>query len=214
MRIDHIVVGAATLEQGQEWLEERLGVPSQPGGEHASMGTHNLLWSLGPQTYLELLAVDPAAAPPSHPRWFGLDEPALQERLKVSPRLLGWALATDDIDRDAALSPLGLGRIESFSRGEHRWRLTLPEASGASLGHRALLPALVQWEGASPASRLSPSGLSLSRLILSTPEPAAIEAELKALGALDLVEIRRTAIGEPSLMAELNTPERAYSLLS
>ncbi|MDD2869794.1 VOC family protein [Neomegalonema sp.] len=212
MHIDHLVIGAATLEQGRDWLEERLGVPASPGGRHELMGTHNLLWSLGPQTYLELLAVDPAAAAPSRPRWFGLDDPHLQARLKVSPRLLGWGLATEDVARDAALSPLGLGPVEPMSRGDRRWRLTIPE--GVHTGHRALLPFLIQWEGPSPARSLPASGLSLSRLVLETPETAAIEAELKALGALGLVDLRETALGESKLMAELNTPEGAYSLVS
>lgn len=217
MHIDHIVVGAASLEQGQDWLEERLGAPAQPGGKHDAMGTQNLLWSLGPQTYLELLAIDPEAPPPARPRWFGLDDPALQERLKVSPRLLGWGLATDDIDRDAARSPLGLGPVTPMSRGGWRWRLTMQEAAAAPSGHRLLLPFLIQWDGIAPGPRLPDAGLRLTRLILNTPESAAVEAELKALDPLDSleqIEIRETAVGGSSLMAELDTPEGAYSLVS
>ncbi|WP_018632793.1 VOC family protein [Neomegalonema perideroedes] len=212
MHIDHLVIGAASLEQGQDWLEERLGAPASPGGRHDFMGTHNLLWRLGPQTYLELLAIDPAAAAPSRPRWFGLDDPAVQARLKVSPRLIGWGLATDDIARDSLLSPLGLGPVEAMSRGERRWSLTIPD--GPYTEHRALLPFLIQWQGPSPAQSLPETGLSLSRLVIETPETATIETELKALGARNLVELRETALGGNKLMAELNTPEGAYSLVS
>ncbi len=211
MRIDHLVVGAATLDQGREWLEERLGAPAQGGGRHATMGTHNLLWRLGSDSFIELLAIDPEAPPPGRPRWFGLDDPKLQEKLKVSPRLIGWVAATDDVARDALRSPLGLGEIEDFTRGDRSWRLTVPK-EGASK-HHGLLPLLIQWSGGTPAQKLPDSGVSLTRLILRSTETSSLEAELKAIGALDLVEIREAAFGEDALMAEIGTSEGAYTLM-
>ncbi len=57
--IDHLVVACADLAQGDAWVRSTLGVPSQPGGKHVLMGTHNRLLKLGPRMYLELIAVDP-----------------------------------------------------------------------------------------------------------------------------------------------------------
>lgn len=37
--LDHLVIAARNLEEGRAWLEGRLGVSMQPGGEHASFGT-------------------------------------------------------------------------------------------------------------------------------------------------------------------------------
>ncbi|MEW5882401.1 MAG: VOC family protein, partial [Pseudomonadota bacterium] len=82
---DHLVVACADLEQGSMWAAETLGAEPQPGGKHATMGTHNRLLKLGPRVYLELLAIDPHAAPPAHPRWFSLDDPAIQARAARSP---------------------------------------------------------------------------------------------------------------------------------
>ena len=48
--LDHLVVAAATLEQGCDWLESGLGVRPQPGGKHVAMGTHNALLRLSPTT--------------------------------------------------------------------------------------------------------------------------------------------------------------------
>ena len=88
---DHLVVAAATLEQGEAYLEQRLGVRPQRGGKHALMGTHNSLIGLGAKRYIEVIAIDPEASPPLGQRWFALDTPALQSTL---PRLIHWVART------------------------------------------------------------------------------------------------------------------------
>ena len=60
--VDHLVLGAPTLEAGIAWAEATLGVVPQRGGRHPQWGTHNALVSLGHGAYLEILARDPAAA--------------------------------------------------------------------------------------------------------------------------------------------------------
>ena len=62
--LDHLVVAAADLEEGTRWVEERLGVGLEAGGRHTLFGTHNRVLSLGPDCYLEVIAVDPEAPPP------------------------------------------------------------------------------------------------------------------------------------------------------
>src|SRR5262249_44534230 len=86
--IDHLAVAVTSLEDRQ--LDELLGVKLSPGGQHARMGTHNRLLRLGPTSYLELIAIDPGAPAPAHPRWFELDEPAMKARLGDGPRLVHW----------------------------------------------------------------------------------------------------------------------------
>ena len=90
--LDHLVVAAASLQQGLDWCEATLGVTPGTGGQHPQMGTHNRLLKIEtadfPLAYLEIIAIDPAAAPPGRPRWFGLDEPALQARLQQAPQLV------------------------------------------------------------------------------------------------------------------------------
>ena len=39
--LDHLVVAAATLEQGENHIESRLGARPLRGGKHVAMGTHN-----------------------------------------------------------------------------------------------------------------------------------------------------------------------------
>ena len=85
--LDHLVIAAADLESGKAWLEDRTGLKMQPGGEHAYFGTHNALLGLR-GSYLEVIALDPAAPAPAYPRWFGLDEGEMQERLTAGPALI------------------------------------------------------------------------------------------------------------------------------
>ena len=45
--VDHLVVAAATLDEGVAWCERTLGVTPAPGGKHALFGTHNRLLAIG-----------------------------------------------------------------------------------------------------------------------------------------------------------------------
>ncbi len=79
----------AALADGVAWVEATLGVPMQPGGRHPTMGTHNALLRLGRSAYLEVIAIDPDAPPPSRPRWYGLDDLAPD----APARLATWVVA-------------------------------------------------------------------------------------------------------------------------
>jgi hypothetical protein len=71
--LDHITVVAPSLEIGCAYVEAALGVSPGAGRAHPSMATHNMLLSLGPTAYLEVISPDPRAVPVTRPRWFGLD---------------------------------------------------------------------------------------------------------------------------------------------
>ena len=73
MELDHFAIAANTLAEATAHVEEALGVPLQPGGEHAVFGTHNRLLGLADGLYLEAIAIDPEATPERSPRWFDLD---------------------------------------------------------------------------------------------------------------------------------------------
>jgi hypothetical protein len=165
--LDHLVIAARDLDSGARWLEARLGVPLVPGGVHAAMGTHNRLLKLagGDRLYLELIAIDPAAAPPPRQRWFGLDDPALQARLVECPRLIHWVARSDDLAHEATPAH---GEILSMQRGDYRWRITVPADGRLPGGGRQ--PTLIQWDVLfHPAERLPESGCTLLTLDTSTP---------------------------------------------
>ena len=200
--LDHLVITAPTLEAGSKYIQQALGVMPQPGGRHARMSTHNCLVKLGEMTYLEAIAADPDAPRPERTRWFELD--VLEESSPA--RLATWVLRVNDIEAALAASPIPLGRIEALSRGQLKWRITIPE--DGSLPLQGIVPTLIQWEpGPHPASRLEDSGCSLIRLEGFHPQAQKIAAMLKAIGFNGDFGINPPAEHEkPTLVASIRTP--------
>jgi len=170
MRLDHLAVSAARLDDGVAHVEAALGVRLAAGGQHPHMATHNRLLGLG-DMYLEVIAADPSAPRPAWPRWFSLD------RFIGVPRLTNWMVACDDLDAEVARGPDGVGVPVALSRGDLRWQMAVP-ASGC-LPFDDAFPALIQWKGAlHPAQMLPDAGVRLLRLEIAHPQAAALRAAL------------------------------------
>lgn len=205
-QLDHLVVAARRLDEGRAWLEHQLGVPLSPGGEHARFGTHNALLNLGGGAYLEVIAVNPAAPAPERPRWFGLDDPAMQASLAAGPRLIHWVARVPDLPAALTASPEDHGEVLDMVRGDLRWQLSVPEDGHLPLG--GVLPSLIAWGGAHPTERLPASGVHFAHLGLSHPEPGRVHAALERLG-LSGVAVQA---GAPGLRADLLTPTKPVRL--
>ena len=212
-RIDHLVVLAASLEQGVAWCEATLGVTPGPGGQHALMGTHNRLLRIAtvdhPRAYFEIIAIEPGATPQRQGRrWFDLDEAQLQQALREQgPRLAHFVASVPDIDAAvAALRQLDIDRGEVLQasrpgpRGLLRWRISVRE-DGRRL-FDGCLPTLIEWGDTHPAAAMGESGVSLLSLEASHPQAAQLRAAYEAIG-LEAVRVRQ---GPPNLCAELLTP--------
>lgn len=189
--LDHLVIAAATLEQGQQWCEAALGITPGPGGTHSQMGTHNRLFSVAgpnaPGVYAEIIAIDPAARHIPRRHWFGLDEPALQTALAEQPRLVHAVVRTANLGGDLSVwHRLGLdpGPAVSMSRvtatGVLNWRLTVPESG--QLPFDGCLPTLIEWPDVSPGWRLPASGVDLLELKLIAPSNSPLPAAYAAIG--------------------------------
>jgi hypothetical protein len=190
--IDHLVVAADTLEQGAAWCGRTLGAAPVAGGRHVGMGTHNRLLAIGsaafPRTYLEIIAIDPDAPPPTRPRWFDLDDPAVRERLRERPRLLHVVARGADLDahlaalRTAGVDP-GVARAaeRASPHGLLRWRIA-GRADGRLLFGGAL-PTLIEWGELHPSAHLPPSPVALAGVALGGL-PAAV-AQALALRGVD-----------------------------
>lgn len=193
--LDHLVIAARELDEGVAWLEDRLGVSLSPGGEHPPFGTHNRLLSLG-ESYLEVIAVNPDAPMPSRPRWFGLDTPAVQERLEHGPALIHWVARTPQ-------PPLAAqGEVLALSRGRYAWTLTVPQDGSLPLGGG--LPSLIEWQGDSPAAALPDLGVRLRSLEIMTPQLERFREALTRLKLAALVTVQPAP--EVKLRAVLGTP--------
>lgn len=200
---DHLVLAARDLDVGAAWLEHHLGVALAAGGKHLRMGTHNRLLGLGDNVYLELIAVDAAAAPPGRPRWFGLDQADLPAD---RPRLIHWVARSDDIEGDAARSAEPPGEILPMERGDYRWRITVP--ADGHLPGEGLVPTLIQWDVPfHPAGRLPDAGCRLMKLEGFHPQPARIRTALDSLGLGSRLDVHSCPADDPAqLVAYLRTP--------
>lgn len=188
--LDHLAIACRNLDEGAAWIRAQLGIDPDPGGRHPGIGTRNRLLSLGrdnaPGEYLEIIAIDPDAPAPDHPRWFGLD------RFDGPPRLVGWVARTSGALDQPGATP------RDFSRDNLRWRFSLPD-DGAPLDG-GVTPALIDWQGSPhPASRLPDHGLRLLALELHHPAP---------LPALPVVDPRITLrVGPIAIRARIQTPK-------
>ena len=188
--LDHLVVAASDLDQGARWVKELLGVALEPGGRHTDFGTHNRLLSLGPDSYLEVIAIDPDAPDPGRPRWFELDTPAMDSRLARGPALVHWVVR--------APSLAGERDVIELRRGSNAWALTVPPDGRMPLG--GLAPSRILWRTPPPPTLLPDRGLRLDRLTISTRDVAALRALIgKVTGPVTIIE------GDPGLVATFRT---------
>jgi hypothetical protein len=229
-QLDHLVVMASSLEAGVQWCEETLGISPGPGGEHEKYGTHNRLFKIAspefPLAYFEIIAINPQAVIPQRaqvPRWFDMDDKALQKAIAPCPRLIHFVTSTDDIKAARHLlrtQGIERGQVVQASRksgkGTLHWQITVRE-DGERL-FNGTLPTLIQWGKplATDPLRLHPrnslprSGVTLQSLEVHHPSGAKLQAACDAIG-LQGIGIE---IGDANLVATLQTPKGLVQLQS
>lgn len=197
-QLDHLVVMADTLEAGARWCQATLGVAPAPGGRHPLFGTHNLLLNLSsapfPRSYLEIIAIDPAAKPAPgadgrpRTRWFDMDDPQLRQRVQQQgPQLLHWVMRVNDLDAAVtALAVQGVDRGDVLAasratpRGELRWKISVrPDGQRLFDG---MLPTLIEWGAQHPTDALPASGVALTGAAMVHPRATALSRVCEAAG--------------------------------
>ena len=197
LRLDHIVVVAETLAEGTDYVADTLGVSLQQGGDHAFMGTHNTLLSLGPEAYLEVIAINPDAPAPDRPRWFGMDV------FSGPPRLANWVCSSDDMANDHAAAPPGMEDVIDAARGDLRWKMAVPTAGQYPFG--GAFPGMIAWQTAlQPQEMLTDHGVRLLALEVAHPDLAGLRSALSGLAPEAPVSLMSGPA--PKLRARLSTP--------
>ncbi|WP_203075929.1 VOC family protein [Falsiroseomonas ponticola] len=209
--IDHIVIGARTLEEGAAWVEAHLGARPQPGGRHEGIGTHNLVMGLGPDCYLEVIAADPDQPAPPQGRPFDLDDPAVALMLEAGPNLIGWVARTPALEAVAArLGPAVAGEVRAWKRGTLSWRMAMPPQRQDM---RNLIPSLIQWDdGQGAAPRLADSGCRLVALEAEHPDVDSVRQALSVRGLAEAVAVRRSP--HPRLVARMRRADGTDATLA
>jgi Glyoxalase-like domain len=177
--LDHLTVAALTLEEGVAHVRSALGVVVPPGGAHPLMGTHNHLMRLGDSVFLEVIAPDPMAAS-QRPRWFGLDDPKMRDRLKVSPRLITWVVRVPNLAYTLAAVGENSGEPVRVTRGPHSWLISVPR--DGSMPFDGAFPTLIEWPtGPHPSSLMADLGCRFERLAIAHPQGNSLSAALASV---------------------------------
>jgi hypothetical protein len=193
LRVDHVIYAVDNLDAAGRRFYDEFGLASVDGGRHPGWGTANRIVPLG-NAYLELIAVvDPEEAGSSD---LGL---AVTNATATGDRLVGWAVATNDLE--AVAQRLGLDVV-----GGSRTRPDGTTLSWRLVGiERALetgaLPLFIEWDcppelhpgRTSVAHRVKPAGIT------SVEVTAEEESLRRWLGDFDF-ELRITN-GTPKLSA-------------
>jgi len=203
--VDHLVFAVPDLEEGVREVERLFGVETAPGGRHHGFGTRNRLIGFGPDTYMEIVSVDPEQPRPAGTRWFGLDDLA-------APRLVTWCAKHPDLDALIARGrAAGIDLGEASGGGRERpdgtrlqWTVTDPWADRAG----GVIPFFIDWGDTDhPGTRL-PALCAFLGVRLEHPDPSTVATWLAALG-LDV------SVGEgvsPRVIATLETPNGIIEL--
>ena len=141
-RLDHVVIAVRDLDAAIAQYRA-IGFDARPGGRHIGRGTHNAIVRFG-LDYLELISVYDAA----EARQVGRGE--LVDFLRERDGLVAYALATDDIEGEAArLAAAGLAADGPFAMERLRpdgtrlsWRLVIP----GDTSYRRPWPFFIQWD--------------------------------------------------------------------
>jgi hypothetical protein len=138
LHIDHVILGVGDLDLAARRVFDQHGLESVAGGRHLGLGTGNKVIPLG-RAYIELMGVvdSDEAAESALGRW-------IQRLTHGGDRLVGWCIATTDIDSVARR--LGLDTVSMQRRRPDgvllSWRLAGLDAAMED----PLLPFFISWE--------------------------------------------------------------------
>jgi Glyoxalase-like domain len=181
LKLDHITVIAPTLAQGVVHVRACLDLDVPFGQRHAYMGTHNHLLQLGDTVYLEIVALDPGAEGPTHPRWFGLDD---QRRVwsdwDEGRRLRGWVARTDGIDAAIAGRENIFGKKVPLPAVNSSFDIAIPKNGSLPLDGAA--PSIIDRRGKTRSMATIPDlGARLRSFIIEHPDPGFVATLYRTL---------------------------------
>ena len=171
LQLDHISIIAPSLEEGVAHVRACLDIDVPFGRIHEDMGTHNHLLRLGESVYLEIIAINPGATRPAHPRWFGLDDQnAARAAWESGLRLRGWVARTNDIDAVLSRHERLLGKKTQLSRGGSYYFFSIPADGRLPLG--GVAPSVIDRRGhPPPVASMADAGAELRAMIIEHPDP-------------------------------------------
>ena len=156
-KIDHIVIGSRTLEEGTEYIQDLLNVKLSPVGKHKIMGTHNRVLKLG-NLYLEVISLDRSIKNKIKDCWFGLKENYVQEVVLKKPNLISFVISSFSQENH-----LDYYKKKIFvKREDFSWNFRRPKKSNLDRNlflYPDVFPSLIVWKSKSPLQDMKENSL-------------------------------------------------------
>lgn len=195
--IDHLIVIAPSLDEGSDYIGDLLGIRPSFGGTHPGTGTSNALLSLGPRTYLEVIA-PPAERLGTHlPLPFGLETGG-------PPRLSTWSAGVSGLASFAEQASAGGIELGQCTRGErdtpNGTRISWMFSDIYQPRHDGLFPFFMEWFGPHPADTLS-AGCMLRQLDIANASDTVLANKVSTLG----LQVQVQSDTQAGLIAHIET---------
>ena len=197
-KLDHIVFGARSLEEGTNFIEKKLGIKLSEVGYHDFMGTHNRVVKVDKDVYLEVIAIDPSSKSPNENRWFNLDNPILQKKLEYSPQMIGYVIET----KDKEMLKHFCTPIEA-SRGNYKWNFAMPSLESnffnKELIENGIIPSLINWKSNKPVYEMKNNQLSLKKIEIEILDnQMQYKKNIESIGIIEKLTftIKKDVVGE------------------
>ena len=184
-KLDHIVFGASSLEEGTNFIENKLRAKLSDVGYHDFMGTHNRVIKVDKDVYLEVIAINQCSKTPKEDRWFNLDNPQLQQKLEKHPQIIGYVIETDDKEiLKHFCAPI------KASRGNYKWNFAMPNLESdflhIELIQNGIIPSLISWKSKKPILEMKDNDFNLNKIEVEITNNQIKDKNIvKILGAIE-----------------------------
>ena len=198
-KLDHIVLGSFTLEEGTEFLENILQAKLSDIGYHKDMGTHNRVIRISEKVYIEVVAIDPKRKNLNNRKWFNLDNSNLQSKLKISPQIIGYVIENNDRNINKYYDP-----FFEASRDSYKWQFAMPTFKNNILDSEiieaGIIPSLISWKSDKPVYQMKKNQFELISLEIRLSESQKyFNTFFKSFGEIEYVSIAITTEKESSI---------------
>ena len=198
-KLDHIVLGSFTLEEGTEFLENILQAKLSDIGYHKDMGTHNRVIRISEKVYIEVVAIDPKRKNLNNRKWFNLDNSNLQSKLKISPQIIGYVIENNDRNINKYYDP-----FFEASRDSYKWQFAMPTFKNNILDSEiieaGIIPSLISWKSDKPVYQMKKNQFELISLEIRLSESQKyFNTFFKSFGEIEYVSVSMTKEEETSI---------------
>ena len=198
-KLDHIVFGSSTLEEGTEFVENILQAKLSDIGYHKDMGTHNRVIRISERVYLEVVAIDPKTKNLKNRKWFNLDNSNLQSKLKKSPQIIGYVIEKNNISLTKYYDP-----FFEASRDKYKWKFAMPTFNNNILDDEiteaGMIPSLISWKSDKPVYQMKKNQFELISLEIRLSESQKyFNTFCKSFGEIEYVSVSMETEEKPSI---------------